>query len=150
MDMSEVRFFRKTLRRFERVLSDQVKGCSSCIGVTLAQCHAVLEIEEHGETTIRELSKSLGLDKSTLSRTIDGLVKGGLVERIPNPEDRRFTLLNLTEQGKATCNEINNANDAYYRDVFQWIPVEKHTAVTESLGFLVQAMTPRDKVLGKK
>lgn len=140
MNISEIRFFRKTVRRFERLLSDQVKEDSCCIGVTLAQCHALLEIEEHGETTIRELTGSLGLDKSTLSRTIDSLVKAGLVERIPHPSDRRFMLLNLTDRGKATCNEINATNDAYYTKIFQSIPVRKHEGVVESLGLLVRAM----------
>ncbi len=140
MNVSEIRFFRKMLRRFERLLSDQVKESGGCIGVTLAQCHAILEIEEHGETTIGELSGSLGLDKSTLSRTIDGLVKRGLVERIPHPMDRRVALLHLTEQGAATCKDINRDNDAYFGRILQLIPVEKKTGVVESFGLLVQAM----------
>ncbi len=148
MDVSEIRFFRKRLRRFERLLSEQVKEDSCCIGVTLAQCHAILEIEEQGETTIRELSKGMGLDKSTLSRTIDGLVKAGLVERIPHPTDRRFTLLNLTERGRAKGQNINAANDALYKRIFELIPVKKHAEVVESFGFLVQAMVDREKARG--
>ncbi len=144
MNVSEVRFFRKMLRRFERLLAEQVKESSCCIGVTLAQCHAVLEIEEHGETTIRKLTKSLGLDKSTVSRTIEGLVQGGLVERVPHPADRRVSLLNLTDRGKATGNEINNVNDAYYGRIFQSIPAEKQAEVVESFGLLVQAMMERE------
>ena len=56
---------------FERLTARQLKEESCCRGVTLAQCHTILEIEELGQATTVELSKRLGLDKSTLSRTID-------------------------------------------------------------------------------
>jgi DNA-binding MarR family transcriptional regulator len=80
--------------------ANQIKQDSCCQGVTLAQCHTILEIENQGQATTVELSKRLGLGKSTLSRTIDGLVNNGLVARVVNPTDRRFNLLSLTTKGQ--------------------------------------------------
>lgn len=140
MDLSTIRLFRKTLRRFERLFESQKKYACCFVGVTIAQCHALLEIGELGQTTTVDLSKSMGLDKSTLSRTIDGLVNIGLVERIPHPTDRRFTLLALTKQGKKICGEINVTNDAYYQSAFNAIPEEEHKNVIKYFGQLVQAL----------
>jgi DNA-binding MarR family transcriptional regulator len=45
------------------------------------------------------LSRAFGLDKSTVSPSIDRLEKRGLVERTRTPNDRRFYALHLTPAG---------------------------------------------------
>jgi len=140
MKRSKIRTFRKILRKFERELNDRLKENTVCSGVSLAQCHAVLELEEQGETTIGKLAESLGLDKSTLSRTIDGLFNVGLVKRFPHQNDRRYMSIVLTQQGQATCGKINRSNDEYFTRVFQAIPEEKHDLVLECFGIVAEAM----------
>jgi DNA-binding MarR family transcriptional regulator len=140
MILSKIRRFRKILRKLERELNDRLKENTVCCGVSLAQCHAVLELEEQEETTIGKLAKSLGLDKSTLSRTIDGLFNVGLVKRFPHQTDRRFMAVTLTEQGQATCRKINSTSDDYFTRIFQTIPEEKHDMVIESFGIVAEAM----------
>jgi DNA-binding MarR family transcriptional regulator len=97
-----------------------------------------------------QLAQRLGLDKSTLSRTIDGLVDIGLVDRLPNPSDRRFTPLSVTEQGKAVCNVINRSADDYYGRVFENIPQEKHEAVIKNLSLLVQVLLDEENLQSAK
>ena len=46
------------------------------------------------------LSRAFGLDKSTVSPSIDRLEKRGLVERTRTPNDRRFYALHLTPAGR--------------------------------------------------
>lgn len=140
MALSKIRRFRKILRKLERELNDRLKENTVFCGVSLAQCHAVLEIEEQGETTIGKLAKSLGLDKSTLSRTIDGLVNVGLVKRFPHAIDRRYMSVSLSKQGLTTCENINRTNDDYFARIFKAIPEEKHDMVTESFGLVAKAM----------
>jgi DNA-binding MarR family transcriptional regulator len=142
MEIKKIRRFRKVLRNFERLTTVQLKSC--CSGVSLAQCHVLLEIEEQGQATTGQLAQRLGLDKSTLSRTIDGLVSIGLVERLPNPSDRRFTPLVVTKQGKAICDAINREADDYYGRVFKNIPQGKHEPVIRDLSLLVQALSAEE------
>jgi len=134
------------LRAFERKLwghlNDQLND-KSCGNVSLAQCHTILELGEQNQTTIGELAKSMGLDKSTLSRTIDSLVKKGLVDRVPNPSDRRYTLISLTKGGESTCKQINSTNDAYFKRIFKTIPSEEHDRIIQSFALLVEAMNKR-------
>ena len=47
------------------------------------------------------LSRAFGLDKSTVSPTIDRLEKRGIVARTRTPSDRRFYALRLTAEGRA-------------------------------------------------
>ncbi|UCD33005.1 MAG: MarR family transcriptional regulator [Desulfobacterales bacterium] len=140
METQKIRSFRKLLRLFERLTAHQLKEDSCCQGVTLTQCHTILEIEELGQATTVEISKRLGLDKSTLSRTIDGLVNIGLVERSPNPSDRRFTILSLTEHGQHVADQINRSNDDYFGQVFKHVEIDRYDEVIDNFERLVLAM----------
>ena len=148
MKSSKIRSFRKLLRRLERSLICALKDC--CCGVTLAQCHALLEIEDQGETTLMDMTKAMNLDKSTLSRTVDGLVNVGLVKRVPHPTDRRFTLLALTKQGEDLAKNLNSVNDDYFKKVFKAIPRGKHDGVIEHLEYLVEGISQLDQNRGEE
>lgn len=150
MDTQKIRAFRKSLRLFERLTAQQLKEDSCCRGVTLAQCHTILEIEDMVQATTVGLSKRLGLDKSTLSRTIDGLVNIGLLERAPDPADRRFNLLSLTVKGREVADHINQANDEFFRKVFDGIEGEKHDEVIDNFERLVRAMDSHQRHLKKE
>jgi DNA-binding MarR family transcriptional regulator len=140
MTPERIRNFRAITRRLERVISRQLEECYCCSGVTMAQCHMLLEIEESGPAHIQKLADRMHLDKSTVSRTVDGLATLGLVDREPGPDDRRFTLVRLTGQGAAICSSINRINDDYYRRVFDSIPEEQHEDVVRSVASLTRAM----------
>jgi DNA-binding MarR family transcriptional regulator len=48
----------------------------------------------------QELSALMGIDPSTMVSLIDGLEDAGLVERRPNPKDRRARVVTLTPKGR--------------------------------------------------
>lgn len=110
-----IKRFREILRRFEREIFVQTNECC-CNGVTLAQCHALLEINSKDKESVTELANTLGLDKSTVSRTVDGLVNAGYVDRNIPAENRRTSILQLTESGIEICKSINANNDKYITD----------------------------------
>jgi DNA-binding MarR family transcriptional regulator len=112
----DVKKFRKQIRKLDRELSIR-NNDNSCSGVSVAQCHALLEIEQKESLSVNELSEILKLDKSTVSRTIEGLVNIGLVTRTIPAENRRTALLQLTDSGKRTCLNINTINDNYFTEV---------------------------------
>lgn len=107
--------FRSVLRRFEREIF-MLNNDSCCNGITLAQCHTLLEIQSKEKESVTELSKTLGLDKSTVSRTVDGLVNIGLLDRTIPAENRRMATIQLTDAGKNICNTINGSNDYYFEN----------------------------------
>ena len=118
VDNKSVKHFRELLRRFERELFMQKNDCC-CNGITLAQCHTLLEIDSKEKESLTELSKTLGLDKSTVCRTVDGLVHIGLLDRTIPTENRRMSTIQLTELGKTVCNSINTENDQYFGELLQ-------------------------------
>lgn len=116
MNKEFIHLFRETMRTFGREIFYQ-NNASCCNGISLAQCHTLLEIEKNSEISISELAKNLSLDKSTVSRTVEGLVNISLVNRIIPKENRRKAILNLTENGNKVCKTINYTNDTYIENI---------------------------------
>jgi DNA-binding MarR family transcriptional regulator len=50
-----------------------------------------------------EISRELSVSRTNITNLIDGLEKDGLVERVPNPADRRVSYARLTAAGKKLC-----------------------------------------------
>ncbi len=139
LDQNFLSLLREELRRLQRALGWQVKNDASCCGVTVAQCHVVLELGQRGELSLVALADALGLDTSTLSRTVENMVQEGLVERRNDPRDRRFILLTLTSRGRAVKEEIDYTYNNYFSGVLEHIPKGKHTQVLESVHLLAEA-----------
>lgn len=140
MDIQNIRFLREKLRQLELEMGWRFKEDTECCGVTLSQCHTLIELGKRGELSIVDLAAAMGLDTSTLSRTINGMVNIGLVNRILNPNDRRYVLVTLTEHGKNLYEHIENIYNNYYSKVFEFIPEEKHQQVLESFLLVADAV----------
>jgi DNA-binding MarR family transcriptional regulator len=111
-----IRLFRKGLRELEREVELALAGQSGCCGVTPAQCHLLLAVEEAGEISVGELAGALELDSSTLSRSVDSLVKAALLVRKEDAENRRRQLVSLSAGGKAKADPSIRSAIATTRD----------------------------------
>lgn len=147
MNEKRIRSFRRNLRRFERL--NQLTNAICCKGITLAQCHVLLEIEALVETTTKQLAENLKLDKSTLSRTVDGLKKLSLVKRGAHAHDRRFTVIRLTRKGKVKCDSLNSFNDNMYDNIFRRFSQKEREVIFQSFDHMVQAMSEYCRETGK-
>jgi len=99
----------------------------------------LLDIDECGQVTMGQLASHLRLDQTTLSRTVDGLVKKQLVARLRDDSDRRVVRIQLTAEGVSLCQEINTVNDDYCRRVFERIAPSERDSVVRSFEILVKA-----------
>ncbi len=141
MEAKSIELFRTKLREIERAVWLQTKSEALCCGVTLAQCHAIMEIGEAGELNLKDLTVRLKLDKSTLSRTVESLVQDGLAERTPSSTDRRATVIRLNGKGRAARDRINATWNRICRDMFRSLPREKHDPLIESISIISELLT---------
>lgn len=145
METEEIRTLREKLRELQIELGGPYKSDWECCGLTLAQCHTLLAIGKRGEVSLIELAGHLGLDTSTLSRAINGLVLIGLVNRLPDREDRRYVSISLSGQGRKVYAEIDGKFNAYFKDIMKNIPLKKRKAVLENLDRFVDAVKAFNK-----
>jgi DNA-binding MarR family transcriptional regulator len=95
-------------RRFEQRLR------STGIGLTRAQCAALIHLAARGPCNQACLALSLDIEPITLVRLLDRLQEAELVVRKPDPRDRRAHVLELTAKAKPMLERIYAlASDVY-------------------------------------
>jgi len=68
-------------------------------GTTMATGFALLSIDPENGTPSTALGPKMGMEATSLSRTLKMMEEKGLIERKPNPEDGRGVIIHLTEFG---------------------------------------------------
>lgn len=142
MDQSEKsNQLREQIRELERKLGILQENQNACCSVTLAQCHALVEIGRAGEISLNELADKLNLDNSSMSRTVNKLVTGGLAARDIDPEDRRYVTISLTGEGRKQFGSIEESMNAYFLKIYSAIPQDKQEQVLESIQIFLEAIS---------
>lgn len=65
-----------------------------------AQRKLLQEIAAREPATLNDVAKAIGRGAPAVSRSVDALVRAGLVERTQDPNNRRRLALRLTEKGR--------------------------------------------------
>ncbi|MEA4942242.1 hypothetical protein SDC9_83139 [bioreactor metagenome] len=142
---TKIKNLRESVRQMERKLGILEESEVSCHGISLAQCHALVEIGRAKSISLIELSELLNLDSSTMSRTVNNLVNNGMAGRELDSNDRRYVTIKLTENGLKKFMRIEDNMNLYFTNIFESIPCEKQEQVLESLQILVAAIAKNDQ-----
>lgn len=73
--------------------------------LTPLQFAAMMKLADVGETSQNQLGRLTAMDAATMQGVIKRLIARGLIERRPDPDDRRRLLLTLTGAGEALVAE---------------------------------------------
>jgi DNA-binding MarR family transcriptional regulator len=138
--VNEPHQLREGIRQLERKLGILQDNQQACCSVSMAQCHALVEIGRAKSISLNELSKKLNIDNSTTSRAVNKLVTSNLVKRDIDPNDRRYVTIALTENGEKVFSDIESDRNAYFKQVYESIPESKREQVIESLQILIDAI----------
>lgn len=88
-----------TLRRAARRATQFLEERMAAAGVSFAQFGLMAEIASADDDTVSALAERMGLDQSTLSRTLRTLEAEGLLEIAVVESDQRKRMVWLTEKG---------------------------------------------------
>ena len=69
------------------------------------------------------LAEAIGADKSRIIGTLDELQKAGLIERTPDPDDRRVRLLSITPEGRRVRRAVRRGIQIKEMQVLESLPV---------------------------
>ena len=98
------------LRRVQRIhfttSSGEVELDRSAYGIL---CRLV----DEGPQRLGSLAQAFGLDPSTITRQVQALEQARLVERRPDPTDRRASLLDLTDHGREVLTATRDRRRAW-------------------------------------
>jgi DNA-binding MarR family transcriptional regulator len=114
-------------------------------GTTRAQWIVLFRLRQQEGLSQVDLADVLELQPISLVRLLDRLVEHGLLERRPDPRDRRANRLFLTPSGRQLVDDLDSLRDAIATDVLRDIPAG---ALQTSLDTLVE-VKERLKSLGE-
>lgn len=77
--------------------------------LTLPEASALKRLERTGPTTVTALAKEEQISVQSLGVTLAGLQTRNLLERCPDPDDGRRSILEITEAGRAALKDKDNA-----------------------------------------
>jgi len=99
---------RITIARTARRLRQEASA-----GLSPTQTAALATIERHGPLTPSELAVHERIQRPTVARLLGRLEADGLVDRAPDPGDRRSSLISITAEGRRLLKVVRTRKDAY-------------------------------------
>lgn len=69
-------------------------------------------VKENEPATLNQVAEAVGRGAPAVSRSVDGLVRAGLIERSPDPDNRRRLAMRLTESGQEVIDRPPGSGDA--------------------------------------
>jgi DNA-binding MarR family transcriptional regulator len=126
---------RALVKRFSLVERADV----SCCGMTVAQA-ATVEALVDGGLRLGELGRRLGIAPSTLSRNLDRLVERGLVDRAPDPDDRRALRAELTAEGRRAAVSVRSQEIEFTRNILEKLPKDSARTTVAGIEDLLAAI----------
>jgi DNA-binding MarR family transcriptional regulator len=90
-------------------------------------------LDERGPLPVTLLARTLGLDASTVSRQVAGLVRDGVLVRSEDAGDRRVSLVALSEMGRESLQRIREARYAVFATVLDSWSEEDRAALAPLL-----------------
>ena len=103
---------RRSLARFELAAIRQRNAMRVRLGLGDDELTTLLYLTEHERLTQRQLVAISTLTRSGVGAMVQRLEDAGLVERVPDPHDRRVRLLQLTARGRQRMRRARRASDA--------------------------------------
>ena len=128
------------LSRVRRMVDEETErllGAHGLTGPSFALLATLTRLAAPEGVSQRRLADELGLTAGTVSVRVDRLVGDGLVTRGPDPEDRRNTLIGLTERGREVSERAIPAHLANQRRLLAPLSDGERDALAHLLGRLL-------------
>ena len=138
--------------RLLRNFADQKAGQ---FGMSRAKWAVLARLDRFEGLKQAELADMLDLQPISLTRLLDGLSNNGLIERRPDPEDRRAKRLYLTPAARPLLEQLSTLGEELTEAAFAGLDeaeeaalLERLSAVKENLRRVVQRKPALDKRYG--
>jgi DNA-binding MarR family transcriptional regulator len=94
-----------SIMRAQQILLGRVDAVVKPYGLTFARYEALvlLTFSKAGELPMSKIGERLMVHPTSVTNTVDRLVRSGLATKRPNPNDGRGTLAAITEEGRRVC-----------------------------------------------
>jgi DNA-binding MarR family transcriptional regulator len=103
-----------SVMRAQQILLAQLNALLAPLGITFPRYEALmlLSFSRAGALPLGKIGERLQVHRTSVTNIIDKLEADGLVRRVPHENDRRATLAEITDEGRATAKKATAALNA--------------------------------------
>ena len=112
-------------------------------GLTLHQLHALHIVSEEEYCTMGMLATRLHISLGAATGLADRLIQQRLVERAPDPNDRRVVRLQLTAHGRQMHTRGHREAGSHLAQRLSILSHEEQVRISQALLLLLEALTSR-------
>jgi DNA-binding MarR family transcriptional regulator len=94
-------------------LARELRRESHALGVTGGQVSLLFQIQRHRGIGVRDLATLERISPASMSGYVDRLERAGLVQRTPDPDDRRRQGLSLTHEAERVLRSVKSRRTAW-------------------------------------
>ena len=121
------------LMRAARTLRRRWRGVLAPWDLSPHQARALGVVGRRDGVRLTDLAEALHIAPRSATEVADGLQERGLVERTPDPGDRRAVILRPTDEGRRVRAEIDAARTADAAELFARLPASDRAALARIL-----------------
>jgi DNA-binding MarR family transcriptional regulator len=103
------------------------------LGLNLTQVKTLHLLTASADVNVKEVAGLLNMSLPAMSRSLDGLVQRGYVERLESDKDRRARLVRLLPAGRAVLEEIEQARVSALEDLMATLSDEERAGLHATL-----------------
>jgi DNA-binding MarR family transcriptional regulator len=118
-------------------------------GMTYPRMRLIHELSEEGPQIMTALRDKLGVGARTITVLVDGLERDGFARRAPHPEDRRATLVELTDKGRAAHHAVYAAHADRAAALFATLDHNDQQALLDLLRRLLETLAATSTAEGR-
>ena len=118
-------------------------------GMTYPRMRLIHELSEEGPQIMTALRDKLGVGARTITVLVDGLERDGFARRDPHPEDRRATLVSLTDKGRAAHHAVYAAHADRAAALFATLDRDDQQALLDLLHRLLDTLAATSTAEGR-
>jgi|LSQX01.1.fsa_nt_gb MarR family multiple antibiotic resistance transcriptional regulator len=107
-----------------------------------SQMMSLFHLLHNKSVSLNNLANFLGISRPAVSQLVDKLVRSGLVERIPNPEDKRGKLLELTDKGMELTEKGKLVNHKLGLDLVNSLTEDELPIIQKSIEIILEKLNP--------
>lgn len=110
--------------------------------MTMARFDLLASLHRHDGQTLAGLSRALLVTAGNVTGLVDRAERDGVVERRPDPADRRVGRVWLTDEGRALIRSVLPMHDKQVHDMLGGLPREHRRDLRRLLGNLRDHLSP--------
>lgn len=101
--------------------------------LTLPQFRALVVLASRGPLRLTHLAEHLAVNPSTAMRMAERLVASGMIDRAANPENRRESILTLTDAGRRVVDQATSRRREEIAAIVERMPKAHRDRLVEAL-----------------